>query len=40
MGKTYKANSDQRYDQESKQAKQEKKMLGMKEKQFLKNLGA
>ena len=39
MGKTYKKTPDQRYDQESKQAKQQKKMLGMKEKQFLKNLG-
>ena len=38
MGKTYKANSD-RYDQESKQAKQQKKALGREEKQFLKNLG-
>lgn len=38
MGKTYKAN-DQRFDQDSKQAKQNKKLLGQKEKQFLKNLG-
>lgn len=38
MGKTYKANN-QRFDQESKQAKQEKKLQGQKEKQFLKNLG-
>ena len=37
MGKTYKAN-DQRFDQESKQAKQQKKMQGQKEKQFLKGL--
>lgn len=40
MGKTYKANSDQRYDQESKQAKQNKKLQGMKEKALLKTLGA
>lgn len=38
MGKTYKKN-DQRFDQDSKQAKQEKKLQGMKEKQFLKTLG-
>lgn len=36
MGKTYKANQDQRFD--SKQAKADKKAQGQKEKQFLRGM--
>lgn len=39
MGKTYRWDDKHDPRKDSKQAKQEKKLQGMKEKQFLKTLG-
>lgn len=38
MSKSFKFNPDQRYDLQSKKAKQEQRQQGRKEKQFLKGL--
>lgn len=38
MAKSYKFNPDQRYDLQSKKAKQDQKLAGRKEKQFLRNI--
>lgn len=38
MSKSFKFNPDQRYDLQSKKAKQDQKVQGRKEKQFLRNI--
>lgn len=38
MSKSFKFNQDQRYDLQSKKAKQEQRQQGRKEKQFLRSI--